>query len=168
MSVFLCASGMDPAMGQERRTPVTPSSSSRYHRRRSSGSRDERYRSGKRHRDTTPSFHALLSPYISSSWCPQTKACLSLSYFHFTQNRWTRYLSCVNIQYNKEVHYDIKMKKYELLLVVISFIIHLISILAYVSQSKQDMVEFVFSEGECAVFIYISMSKSALSLNTLI
>uniref|UniRef100_A0A4W6BTC0 Disco interacting C n=1 Tax=Lates calcarifer TaxID=8187 RepID=A0A4W6BTC0_LATCA len=37
--------GMDPSMGQERRTPVTPSSSSRYHRRRSSGSRDERYRS---------------------------------------------------------------------------------------------------------------------------
>ncbi|XP_051237802.1 disco-interacting protein 2 homolog C isoform X13 [Dicentrarchus labrax] len=37
--------GMDPPMGQERRTPVTPSSSSRYHRRRSSGSRDERYRS---------------------------------------------------------------------------------------------------------------------------
>ncbi|XP_047445733.1 disco-interacting protein 2 homolog C isoform X2 [Mugil cephalus] len=37
--------GMDPAMGQEKRTPVTPSSSSRYHRRRSSGSRDERYRS---------------------------------------------------------------------------------------------------------------------------
>uniref|UniRef100_A0A7N8WSJ1 Disco interacting C n=1 Tax=Mastacembelus armatus TaxID=205130 RepID=A0A7N8WSJ1_9TELE len=29
----------------QRRTPVTPSSSSRYHRRRSSGSRDERYRS---------------------------------------------------------------------------------------------------------------------------
>uniref|UniRef100_A0A669DDU4 Disco interacting C n=1 Tax=Oreochromis niloticus TaxID=8128 RepID=A0A669DDU4_ORENI len=39
------APGMDPSMGQERRTPVTPSSSSRYHRRRSSGSRDERYRS---------------------------------------------------------------------------------------------------------------------------
>ncbi|XP_071346703.1 disco-interacting protein 2 homolog C isoform X7 [Trachinotus anak] len=37
--------GMDPSMGQERRTPATPSSSSRYHRRRSSGSRDERYRS---------------------------------------------------------------------------------------------------------------------------
>ncbi|XP_058480227.1 disco-interacting protein 2 homolog C isoform X2 [Solea solea] len=37
--------GMDPPMGQERRPPVTPSSSSRYHRRRSSGSRDERYRS---------------------------------------------------------------------------------------------------------------------------
>uniref|UniRef100_A0A3B5MQK9 Disco interacting protein 2 homolog C n=1 Tax=Xiphophorus couchianus TaxID=32473 RepID=A0A3B5MQK9_9TELE len=36
---------MDPSMGQERRTPVTPSSSSRYNRRRSSGSRDERYRS---------------------------------------------------------------------------------------------------------------------------
>uniref|UniRef100_A0A3Q3WZJ9 DMAP1-binding domain-containing protein n=1 Tax=Mola mola TaxID=94237 RepID=A0A3Q3WZJ9_MOLML len=36
---------MDPSMGLERRTPVTPSSSSRYHRRRSSGSRDERYRS---------------------------------------------------------------------------------------------------------------------------
>ncbi|KAI4797250.1 hypothetical protein KUCAC02_025224, partial [Chaenocephalus aceratus] len=35
---------MDP-QGQERRGPVTPSSSSRYHRRRSSGSRDERYRS---------------------------------------------------------------------------------------------------------------------------
>uniref|UniRef100_A0A8C3M926 Disco interacting C n=1 Tax=Geospiza parvula TaxID=87175 RepID=A0A8C3M926_GEOPR len=33
------------ALPQERRTPVTPSSSSRYHRRRSSGSRDERYRS---------------------------------------------------------------------------------------------------------------------------
>ncbi|XP_034072218.1 disco-interacting protein 2 homolog C-like, partial [Gymnodraco acuticeps] len=37
--------GMDPPQGQERRGPVTPSSSSRYHRRRSSGSRDERYRS---------------------------------------------------------------------------------------------------------------------------
>ncbi|XP_033960805.1 disco-interacting protein 2 homolog C-like [Pseudochaenichthys georgianus] len=36
--------GMEP-QGQERRGPVTPSSSSRYHRRRSSGSRDERYRS---------------------------------------------------------------------------------------------------------------------------
>uniref|UniRef100_A0A4W3GMY7 Disco interacting C n=1 Tax=Callorhinchus milii TaxID=7868 RepID=A0A4W3GMY7_CALMI len=33
-----------PGMSK-RRTPVTPSSSSRYHRRRSSGSRDERYRS---------------------------------------------------------------------------------------------------------------------------
>ncbi|XP_051237136.1 disco-interacting protein 2 homolog C isoform X5 [Dicentrarchus labrax] len=42
---FPQAPGMDPPMGQERRTPVTPSSSSRYHRRRSSGSRDERYRS---------------------------------------------------------------------------------------------------------------------------
>ncbi|XP_056247346.1 disco-interacting protein 2 homolog C isoform X7 [Seriola aureovittata] len=42
---FPQAPGMDPSMGQERRTPVTPSSSSRYHRRRSSGSRDERYRS---------------------------------------------------------------------------------------------------------------------------
>uniref|UniRef100_A0A7N8WHV3 Disco interacting C n=1 Tax=Mastacembelus armatus TaxID=205130 RepID=A0A7N8WHV3_9TELE len=41
----LCVSGMDQSMGPERRTPVTPSSSSRYHRRRSSGSRDERYRS---------------------------------------------------------------------------------------------------------------------------
>uniref|UniRef100_A0A671Z4L6 Disco interacting C n=1 Tax=Sparus aurata TaxID=8175 RepID=A0A671Z4L6_SPAAU len=40
-----CVPGMDPSTGQERRTPVTPSSSSRYHRRRSSGSRDERYRS---------------------------------------------------------------------------------------------------------------------------
>ncbi|KAI6074812.1 Disco-interacting protein 2 C [Aix galericulata] len=38
--------GVDQALPQERRTPVTPSSSSRYHRRRSSGSRDERYRSG--------------------------------------------------------------------------------------------------------------------------
>ncbi|XP_041102838.1 disco-interacting protein 2 homolog C isoform X5 [Polyodon spathula] len=37
--------GVDPSLPQERRTPVTPSSSSRYHRRRSSGSRDERYRS---------------------------------------------------------------------------------------------------------------------------
>uniref|UniRef100_A0A8D2P3P7 Disco interacting protein 2 homolog C n=1 Tax=Zosterops lateralis melanops TaxID=1220523 RepID=A0A8D2P3P7_ZOSLA len=37
--------GVDQALPQERRTPVTPSSSSRYHRRRSSGSRDERYRS---------------------------------------------------------------------------------------------------------------------------
>ncbi|XP_035860809.1 disco-interacting protein 2 homolog C isoform X6 [Sander lucioperca] len=42
---FPQAPGMDPSTGQERRTPVTPSSSSRYHRRRSSGSRDERYRS---------------------------------------------------------------------------------------------------------------------------
>uniref|UniRef100_A0A672HJ01 DMAP1-binding domain-containing protein n=1 Tax=Salarias fasciatus TaxID=181472 RepID=A0A672HJ01_SALFA len=41
----LCSSGMDQSVGQERRTPVTPTSSSRYHRRRSSGSRDERYRS---------------------------------------------------------------------------------------------------------------------------
>ncbi|XP_078790508.1 disco-interacting protein 2 homolog C isoform X10 [Oryzias latipes] len=37
--------GMDPSIGQERRAPVTPTSSSRYNRRRSSGSRDERYRS---------------------------------------------------------------------------------------------------------------------------
>ncbi|KAF3698603.1 Disco-interacting protein 2 -like protein C [Channa argus] len=42
---FPQAQGMDAPMGQEKRTPVTPSSSSRYHRRRSSGSRDERYRS---------------------------------------------------------------------------------------------------------------------------
>uniref|UniRef100_A0A8C4MTB1 Disco interacting protein 2 homolog C n=1 Tax=Equus asinus asinus TaxID=83772 RepID=A0A8C4MTB1_EQUAS len=34
-----------PTLPPERRAPVTPSSSSRYHRRRSSGSRDERYRS---------------------------------------------------------------------------------------------------------------------------
>uniref|UniRef100_A0A3B3CIE2 Disco interacting C n=1 Tax=Oryzias melastigma TaxID=30732 RepID=A0A3B3CIE2_ORYME len=39
------APGMDPPIGQERRAPVTPTSSSRYNRRRSSGSRDERYRS---------------------------------------------------------------------------------------------------------------------------
>uniref|UniRef100_A0A096P363 Disco interacting C n=1 Tax=Papio anubis TaxID=9555 RepID=A0A096P363_PAPAN len=39
---------VDQALPQERRAPVTPSSASRYHRRRSSGSRDERYRSGKR------------------------------------------------------------------------------------------------------------------------
>ncbi|CAH6809880.1 Dip2c [Phodopus roborovskii] len=36
---------VDQALPQERRAPVTPSSASRYHRRRSSGSRDERYRS---------------------------------------------------------------------------------------------------------------------------
>ncbi|KAG9476443.1 hypothetical protein GDO78_003151, partial [Eleutherodactylus coqui] len=36
---------VDQVLPPERRTPVTPSSSSRYHRRRSSGSRDERYRS---------------------------------------------------------------------------------------------------------------------------
>ncbi|KAJ7396172.1 hypothetical protein BTVI_147542 [Pitangus sulphuratus] len=41
---------VDQALPQERRTPVTPSSSSRYHRRRSSGSRDERYRSDKKHK----------------------------------------------------------------------------------------------------------------------
>ncbi|MBN3293290.1 DIP2C protein, partial [Polypterus senegalus] len=40
--------GVEPSLPQERRTPVTPSSSSRYHRRRSSGSRDERYRSDPR------------------------------------------------------------------------------------------------------------------------
>ncbi|XP_035285754.1 LOW QUALITY PROTEIN: disco-interacting protein 2 homolog C-like [Anguilla anguilla] len=37
--------GVEPSLSQERRPPITPSSSSRYHRRRSSGSRDERYRS---------------------------------------------------------------------------------------------------------------------------
>ncbi|XP_060940153.1 disco-interacting protein 2 homolog C-like [Limanda limanda] len=42
---FPQAPGMDASIGPERRAPVTPSSSSRYHRRRSSGSRDERYRS---------------------------------------------------------------------------------------------------------------------------
>nr|XP_031526779.1 disco-interacting protein 2 homolog C [Vicugna pacos] len=36
---------VDQALPPERRAPVTPASSSRYHRRRSSGSRDERYRS---------------------------------------------------------------------------------------------------------------------------
>uniref|UniRef100_A0ABM5GMY6 Disco-interacting protein 2 homolog C isoform X5 n=1 Tax=Pogona vitticeps TaxID=103695 RepID=A0ABM5GMY6_9SAUR len=43
--LFYFRFGVDQALPQERRTPVTPSSSSRYHRRRSSGSRDERYRS---------------------------------------------------------------------------------------------------------------------------
>lgn len=37
--------GVEPSGQAERRPPVTPSSS-RYHRRRSSGTRDERYRSG--------------------------------------------------------------------------------------------------------------------------
>lgn len=46
---FFIGAGVDQALPQERRTPVTPSSSSRYHRRRSSGSRDERYRSGECH-----------------------------------------------------------------------------------------------------------------------
>ncbi|XP_061110380.1 disco-interacting protein 2 homolog C-like, partial [Conger conger] len=41
----VCPPGVEPPLPQERRAPVTPSSSSRYHRRRSSGSRDERYRS---------------------------------------------------------------------------------------------------------------------------
>uniref|UniRef100_A0A8C3AZ78 Disco interacting C n=1 Tax=Cyclopterus lumpus TaxID=8103 RepID=A0A8C3AZ78_CYCLU len=45
LNLILSVPGMDPPTGQERRAPVTPSSSSRYHRRRSSGSRDERYRS---------------------------------------------------------------------------------------------------------------------------
>ncbi|XP_004412271.1 PREDICTED: disco-interacting protein 2 homolog C [Odobenus rosmarus divergens] len=36
---------VDQALPPERRAPVTPASSTRYHRRRSSGSRDERYRS---------------------------------------------------------------------------------------------------------------------------
>lgn len=39
--------GVDQALPPERRAPVTPAPSTRYHRRRSSGSRDERYRSGK-------------------------------------------------------------------------------------------------------------------------
>ncbi|XP_048366337.1 disco-interacting protein 2 homolog C isoform X1 [Sphaerodactylus townsendi] len=43
--LFYFRFGVDQALPQERRTPITPSSSSRYHRRRSSGSRDERYRS---------------------------------------------------------------------------------------------------------------------------
>lgn len=46
-SLFSFLLGVDQALPQERRAPVTPSSASRYHRRRSSGSRDERYRSGK-------------------------------------------------------------------------------------------------------------------------
>ncbi|XP_030795559.1 disco-interacting protein 2 homolog C-like [Rhinopithecus roxellana] len=44
--LFYFRFGVDQALPQERRAPVTPSSASRYHRRRSSGSRDERYRSG--------------------------------------------------------------------------------------------------------------------------
>ncbi|PIO05602.1 hypothetical protein AB205_0200730, partial [Aquarana catesbeiana] len=43
--IIIIPLGVDQALPPERRTPVTPSSSSRYHRRRSSGSRDERYRS---------------------------------------------------------------------------------------------------------------------------
>ncbi|XP_023379567.1 disco-interacting protein 2 homolog C [Pteropus vampyrus] len=42
--LFYFRFGVDQALPPERRAPVTPSSS-RYHRRRSSGSRDERYRS---------------------------------------------------------------------------------------------------------------------------
>ncbi|XP_034153914.1 disco-interacting protein 2 homolog C isoform X3 [Pangasianodon hypophthalmus] len=37
--------GLDVSMAHERRPPMVPSSASRYHRRRSSGTRDERYRS---------------------------------------------------------------------------------------------------------------------------
>ncbi|XP_075900567.1 disco-interacting protein 2 homolog C isoform X2 [Nelusetta ayraudi] len=42
---FPQAAGMDTSAAPERRAPVTPSSASRYHRRRSSGTRDDRYRS---------------------------------------------------------------------------------------------------------------------------
>lgn len=58
------------------RTPVTPSSSSRYHRRRSSGSRDERYRSGERHTwggrvlDDTPVGHLVSGPAVCRSHRP--------------------------------------------------------------------------------------------------
>ncbi|XP_051538048.1 disco-interacting protein 2 homolog C-like isoform X11 [Myxocyprinus asiaticus] len=38
-------SGLEACMAHERRPPMAPSSASRYHRRRSSGTRDERYRS---------------------------------------------------------------------------------------------------------------------------
>ncbi|XP_030176932.1 disco-interacting protein 2 homolog C isoform X2 [Lynx canadensis] len=43
--LFYFRFGVDQALPPERRAPVTPASSTRYHRRRSSGSRDERYRS---------------------------------------------------------------------------------------------------------------------------
>nr|XP_019573618.1 PREDICTED: disco-interacting protein 2 homolog C-like [Rhinolophus sinicus] len=43
--LFYFRFGVDQALPPERRAPITPSSASRYHRRRSSGSRDERYRS---------------------------------------------------------------------------------------------------------------------------
>lgn len=76
VNLSLCVPGMDPSTGQERRTPVTPSSSSRYHRRRSSGSRDERYRSGKRHTwggrvlDDTPVGHLVSGPAVCRSHRP--------------------------------------------------------------------------------------------------
>ncbi|GAA6083111.1 disco-interacting protein 2 homolog C isoform X1 [Tachysurus ichikawai] len=38
--------GLEVSMAHECRPPMVPSSASRYHRRRSSGTRDERYRSG--------------------------------------------------------------------------------------------------------------------------
>lgn len=50
---------MDQALPPERRAPVTPASSTRYHRRRSSGSRDERYRSGK-----APSGHEVTDALV--------------------------------------------------------------------------------------------------------
>lgn len=44
--ISLCHLGLEASMAHERRPPMAPSSASRYHRRRSSGTRDERYRSG--------------------------------------------------------------------------------------------------------------------------
>lgn len=62
LNLPLFVSGMDP-QGQERRGPVTPSSSSRYHRRRSSGSRDERYRSGEEQIHLDPPLVSLYLVY---------------------------------------------------------------------------------------------------------
>ncbi|KFO18507.1 Disco-interacting protein 2 like protein C [Fukomys damarensis] len=65
--LFYFRFGVDQALPQERRAPVTPSSASRYHRRRSSGSRDERYRSGNTFIHACVLFHTipLLHPEYS-------------------------------------------------------------------------------------------------------
>jgi len=82
-NLILSVPGMESSMGLERRAPVTPSSSSRYHRRRSSGSRDERYRSGERGAlSLTASvgrFVSLgLSLFLSESWCHHSQLCISM------------------------------------------------------------------------------------------
>ena len=75
--------GVDQALPPERRAPVTPSSASRYHRRRSSGSRDERYRSI----TSLLSIHLSVDTYIVPclgycKWCwyEHSGVCIFLNY----------------------------------------------------------------------------------------
>lgn len=64
-------------MGHERRPPMVPSSASRYHRRRSSGTRDERYRSGESAATFSTAGHSC-TVQVTRGMCERTQSAFTV------------------------------------------------------------------------------------------